>query len=1140
MSLHRLAAGLLLLPALIVLAPAQEQTKDAVKQFEDLLNRTKKWGQEEFARAARDLRERADDLNKVLFLLEAGQLAGENEFRAAADKLERAIREFERKPLGRLAPTEALAYRDALLELGRVCAVMGEQDQARQRALQAEATHARLPPAARPDSFAGQLDAIRTTLTVGLILQACDRPNEAAGRIGDALARCRALPAPFNLPKQNPVLAQILLVQSAIANSVGNPDEARPAADRALDLVRKRVGPAPLPQDSLELAAALLNLAQAHVSLGEGPAAMLLLREAESVLARLAPRGDLLRAETCRTLAQLHLQRGEQAQALENVARSRKYYERLFPDEKYPRSHPGLIQAMTSLADLLNQFGRPDEALPLSAAAWERAQRFYKEPHEQKASMLLAYGRSLRGAGRLPDALRRFEEAVAMARQLYPAADHPRGHPLLALALVHLGGIRGRLGQDAGARQALEEAQTMYRALYPGGHPHDSAVASYLGVLALHRGEARAARDAFAEALESDLGQLRRWARTAAEAEALTFARPRQLGLHGYLSASRGDSGEDARAFAWVRAVKNVVTRLALARRAAVRLARQKSPELRRLQEELIKTCACLHSLLLGAREESAVSDLLEQRDRLEAQLERHWPALRFPAVPDGSAPDALAARLPRGSALIEWVRYEDFARADAVETRYVAFVVLPGGVPRRVELGPARPIDRAVNAWREAVAAWDPLATGAREQWERRSDAEAANLRRLVWEPLARHLPAGTRLLYLAPDGDLARFPFAALPGDDPRQILLEQFTIATVPNGSYLLDGLLAGGGPERTDHFLALGEVRYDPPGVTRNRPWPFLEGSVEGIEAAQHHPEARPERLLRGADATHDALCRSLPEVLCAHLSTHGFFREQELDRERRQLAAYLRDWRPDGDPPARGVGLGRRFPLSYTGLVLAGANDDPATAGHGDGLLTGEGISQLDLDGLRLVVLSACETGLGEYTAGEGVQGLQRAFHLAGCPNVIASLWRVPDRATRALMHEFYRQLWEKKLSSVEALRRAQLALYRDPEQYLGPDGPRGAPVQQPEGGPLTELPRPESERRRAHVRLWGAFVHDGVGYPRLDPEDLPGEEEPGREAGSAAGGNGEAPPWPLFAGLAGLAVLGVGAVWWSQARRPQR
>jgi CHAT domain-containing protein len=133
---------------------------------------------------------------------------------------------------------------------------------------------------------------------------------------------------------------------------------------------------------------------------------------------------------------------------------------------------------------------------------------------------------------------------------------------------------------------------------------------------------------------------------------------------------------------------------------------------------------------------------------------------------------------------------------------------------------------------------------------------------------------------------------------------------------------------------------------------------------------------------------------------------------------------------------------------------------------------------LPLDGLRLCVLSACETGLGEWTGGEGVQGLVRAFHLAGCPDVVASLWRVEDEATVALFALFYHELWANRKPPLEALRAAQLAVYRHPQRIAELARERGpklsqavklAPAERPAGGTT------------ADVKQWAAFVLSGVG-----------------------------------------------------------
>src|SRR5262249_62271601 len=93
-------------------------------------------------------------------------------------------------------------------------------------------------------------------------------------------------------------------------------------------------------------------------------------------------------------------------------------------------------------------------------------------------------------------------------------------------------------------------------------------------------------------------------------------------------------------------------------------------------------------------------------------------------------------------------------------------------------------------------------------------SGGAAATLRRQVWEPLAKHLPAGTRTVFLAPDSDLTRLPWAALPGQKKGTVLLEDYTLAIVPHGPFLLDRLTAEADKDqKNDFLLAVGGVRYD---------------------------------------------------------------------------------------------------------------------------------------------------------------------------------------------------------------------------------------------------------------------------------------------------------------------------------------
>jgi CHAT domain-containing protein len=163
------------------------------------------------------------------------------------------------------------------------------------------------------------------------------------------------------------------------------------------------------------------------------------------------------------------------------------------------------------------------------------------------------------------------------------------------------------------------------------------------------------------------------------------------------------------------------------------------------------------------------------------------------------------------------------------------------------------------------------------------------------------------------------------------------------------------------------------------------------------------------------------------------------------------------------------------------VLLAGANQSgkadvgETTDGH-EGILTAEEIGTQNLDGVQLVVLSACESGLGKQASGEGLLGLQRSFQSAGARTVVASLWPVDDKATAVLMRHFYQNLWWEKMPPIEALRQAQLYVYRHPDETADP-APRGLGTARPlpDGGAV----KPGS--KTAPSPQWASFVIVGVG-----------------------------------------------------------
>ena len=126
------------------------------------------------------------------------------------------------------------------------------------------------------------------------------------------------------------------------------------------------------------------------------------------------------------------------------------------------------------------------------------------------------------------------------------------------------------------------------------------------------------------------------------------------------------------------------------------------------------------------------------------------------------------------------------------------------------------------------------------------------------------------------------------------------------------------------------------------------------------------------------------------------------------------------------------------PMLRSGLALAGVNtwlkNRPLIKEAEDGILTADDVAGWNLFNTELVVLSACETGLGDIVTGEGVFGLRRAFVLAGAQTLVMSLWKVPDEQTKELMVNFYKHLLSGK-PRAEALREAQLQMK---EKYPNP------------------------------------------------------------------------------------------------------
>jgi CHAT domain-containing protein len=420
------------------------------------------------------------------------------------------------------------------------------------------------------------------------------------------------------------------------------------------------------------------------------------------------------------------------------------------------------------------------------------------------------------------------------------------------------------------------------------------------------------------------------------------------------------------------------------------------------------------------AAQRDAITALRTRIDELEAALSAASDEFRTQVAPVTLA--AVQAEIPAGAALVEFVRYHRFDPQQPQpwqEERYVAYLLTRQGPPRWVALGEAKPIDAAVDA---VLATMDNRIAA--------STARAA-LRQLDAQLLApmRAQLSGIAHLILAPDGKLNLVPFEALI-DPQGRYALDSYLVSYVSSGRDLLRLAL----PQRPRSSAVLiagpdyGPVPRSP--APDQLTFTQLAGAATEATSLQRY---FPTAAVTDKKATKTALA-TLTGPAMLHVATHGFYgwRAGLAGAATRGLATRgpwpdpLRGPREALPPPTQDLSDG----LDQAGLAMADANRGPA------GIVTAREIAGFDWTGTQLVVLSACQTGLGTVASGDGVYGLRRALVLAGAASQVVSLWSVADASTPALMRDYYAAL-QHGTGRAEALRQAKRRLLQQP-RYAHP------------------------------------------------------------------------------------------------------
>ena len=842
----------------------------------------------------------------------------------------------------------------------------------------------------------------------------------------------------------------------------GDPARGASTLQRAAEVLEGAVGP-----EHPALAALLNNLAVMYDAQGKYGEAEPLYRRALAIREKtLGPEHPDV-ANSLNALALLYDHQGRYALAEALHRRALAIREKALGPE-----HPEVANSLTNLASVCHEQGRYAEGVALNQRALKILEKALGPDHPDVANVLnnLAQGY---------EAQKMYAEAEPLLRRVLTIEENALGgeHPDVARGLTNLAGLYLDEGKYAEAEPLYQRALRIVEKTLGPEHPDVAWVIYSLGLVEFAQGRAEAANSYFTRSLEILFHRFQYSFTYMSETERLQFLKSVSFQFPLYFSFCTSHAGTMPSLTGSMYDVllweKGFVGQSMAALRS--RIAASGDPEALRLLDQLTSLKQRLAAVLShpGPDREAwqkQITELQAQANQVEQQLVRRSGALQEEKALERATWRDVQKALKPGEAAVEVVKFWFYdGKKWTNSDRYAALVVTPETqeAPQLILLGDGQQLEGApVRLYHDRVGASRGL-----QPADEPAAAAPATLYGSFWELLEPAL-RGTRRVYLSTDGVLNQVSVGLIAAPDGK-LLLEKYDLRLVSSSKELLRepkpaaqrsavlvgdprflltpeqygavlGLLrkgasatsgasaaavAGDESTRSRDLKTRGACSPPPPPGGVLCPLP---GTAAELRSVASLLESRKWQVTAytGQAALEDAV-KAVHHPRLLHLATHGFFLpDQQANQPAKQAG--------EGGPTAM------EDPMLRSGLLLAGADlavQGQAPAGDlDDGVLTASEASTLDLQGTELVVLSACETGLGEVQAGEGVFGLRRALQIAGAQSVMMSLWSVPDTETQELMTLFYSK-WLGGMEKHEALRQAQMEERAVVQKRYGKDLP---------------------------------------------------------------------------------------------------
>ena len=863
----------------------------------------------------------------------------------------------------------------------------------------------------------------------------------------------------------------------------GKYNEAIPYAKQVLEIYEKILG-----KDHPNVATSLNNLAGLYKVIGRYSEAEPLYKRSLEIREKAFGREHPSVAQSLYNLAGLYaFIGGRYAEAEPLHKRALEIYEKALG-----REHPSVAQSLISLAGLYESTGRYADAEPLYKRALEIREKIRGSEHPDTAIVLRVLAELYRVTGRYAEAEPLFKRSLAIVEKalgkdhfsvaaslnklavLYEStgryADaeplHKRaleimekalGREHLATAIIidTLAEIYRVTGRHAEAEPLYKRALEIREKAYGKKHPAVALILKNLAFLYAATERHPESQNLFKRGISIDDLMRENVFLLFNEKQKISYMNQKEGSIHAFMSHTvkymQSSSQSIADTFnAWLKWKGAVAEAQGRYMDAAMQSG---DPEIKKKFEALNNIRREIAKMQLSKPDKGSfedyrnrIAELQKQKETLEAELSRLSKDFALEKTIGKADVKNISEILPKDSVYIDFARikFYDFKTNKFDKPKYLAFVLIPQKEPevKLIEISDAEDTEKHIKTY---IQEMNRIKTIGKTPDKAALDKAARAVYDLAIKPLEKYIK-GRKQVFISPDGNLNLIPFEALV-TPLNKYLMEEYTISYISAGRDIIrftDTNIAKGDAliiADPDYDMGLmerdkmtkemkvaktirGGLSKDVLNISFDR-LPDTKQEADAIEKVLTHKKKIKVKNYQNTKAIEEVIFSAeTPKIL--HLATHGYFlNDEELkgSSETRGITIKLKE-----DFLAKDEAVNIENPMLRSGIVFSGVNAS-LKAGRDEGMMSAEKILGLNLKGTDLVVLSACETGVGDVKNGEGVFGLKRAFILSGAKTLVMSLWSVPSAETTELMTDFYTLMSTGK-SKADALRQAKLNMMK--------------------------------------------------------------------------------------------------------------